>query len=124
MADDDDDLSDIELDPVAGPSTQQAGHANPFSPGSSSNGLPQGPVTTQDMFMLMQQMNQMMQASTQAATAAAAAAQAMASRSSGGSSTTSSGLEGRDLLKILPKPDQFKADKPEDEAGRWLMLVQ
>ncbi|CAE7502067.1 RE1, partial [Symbiodinium necroappetens] len=30
-----------------------------------------------------------------------------------------SGLEGRDLLKILPKPDAFKCDKADDEHSKW-----
>ena len=62
----------------------------------------------------MQQMVAATQAATEAAKIAASVAQ------TGSSSSDSKGLEGRDLLKILPKPEPFKVDKLEDEHSRWV----
>ena len=59
----------------------------------------------------------MVEASTNAASVAAAAVQSMHHAQS--MASTRSGLEGRDLLKILPKPEPFKVDKAEDEHSRW-----
>ena len=58
-----------------------------------------------------------MAASTNAATVAAAALQSMQNVQA--FTSAKSGLEGRDLLKILPKPDTFKCDKADDEHSKW-----
>ena len=44
--------------------------------------------------------------------------QAIASRSSG--STGSEGLDSRDLLRLLPKPEVFKVSPKQDEHAAWL----
>ena len=60
---------------------------------------------------------QQMAAATKAASEAAQAVSTMAT-SSGSSGTR--GLESRDLLKILPRPEPFRVDKLEDEHARWV----
>ena len=107
-----------ELEPIPPQTPQASGGAsgqatNPFSPVSPT--APPGlSLTAGDLNLLMQQMVAATQAATEAAKIAASVAQ------TGSSSSDSKGLEGRDLLKILPKPEPFKVDKLEDEHSRWV----
>ena len=85
---------------------------NPFAASSSQPGSPTMPDAMTTMF---NRMAEMLQASTQAATAATLAAQAAA-----GSSQSRSGLESRDLFKILPRPEAFRVEKQEEEHAKWI----
>ena len=109
MNDDD----DPELDPVQhGQAAASSAAQNPFSPTSpaSATGVY---LTVSDVNVLMAQLAQATQAATEAARVAASVVQARGS-------SESRGLEARDLLKILPKPEPFKVDKLEDEHARWV----
>ena len=106
-----------ELEPIPTQTPQALGGAgqatNPFSPVSPT--APPGlSLTAGDLNLLMQQMVAATQAATEAAKIAASVAQ------TGSSSSDGKGLEGRDLLKILPRPEPFKVDKLEDEHSRWV----
>ena len=87
------------------------GPPNPFSPAA----IPSNMGTALEA--MLYRMASMVEESTNAASVAAAAVQSMHHAQS--MASTRSGLEGRDLLKILPKPEPFKVDKAEDEHSRW-----
>ena len=89
-----------ELEPIG---------ANPFSPASAASA---------GLDAVLNRMSEMIAASTNAASIAAAAAM-QSMQNAQAASSAKSGLEGRDLLKILPKPDAFKCDKADDEHSKW-----
>ena len=61
-----------------------------------------------------------MQQMVSATKAASDAAQAVSNMATSSSSSGTKGLESRDLLKILPRPEPFRVDKLEDEHARWV----
>ncbi|CAE7327697.1 unnamed protein product [Symbiodinium microadriaticum] len=88
-----------ELEPIG---------ANPFSPASAASA---------GLDAVLNRMSEMMAASTNAASVAAAALQSM--QHAQAVANARSGLEGRDLLNILPRPEAFKCDKADDEHSKW-----
>ncbi|CAE7490627.1 unnamed protein product [Symbiodinium sp. CCMP2592] len=89
----------------------QAAQQNPFSPAASPSNMGMA------LEAMLNRMASMVEASTNAASIAATAVQSMHNAQS--AAGAKAGLEGRDLLKILPKPEPFKVDKAEDEHSRW-----
>ena len=106
------DSDDEELEMPTGAAGSQQFPQNPFSPTGSPSGAPGITIGAAELQAMIQQMAAVIQAASEAARAALAV--------TARSSTGTSGLESRDLLKILPRPEAFKVDKLEDEHSRWV----
>ena len=95
IPDDDEESDPEELGPVHGP---QLPPLNPFAAASPVAASPSHVTLTAEMFERMMQV--------------------IASR--GNSSASSEGLDSRDLLRLLPKPEIFKVPPRQDEHAAWL----
>jgi len=107
-----DDLDNLpELDPVQGPQLPQVS-GNPFMPSpaaSPSQGqIVLGPAQMNALFEQLAE-------ATRAASDAAAAAAAAATASRDGPPS----LTGKDMLRVLPKPEVFSATSREQEHTSW-----